>query len=224
MKFKFIALLIIHNRYVIIKLKIIGDKMNIVNTPNLETERLILRKFTENDINALYLLLKDEEVMKFLPSFPLSSIQEAKKFYEKTYADAYKQKQSYKYAICLKTVNFPIGFIKTDIDDSYDFGYALRKEFWHQGIVREASKRLIEQLKSDGIPYITATHDINNPRSGNVMKAIGMHYKYSYRELWQPKNISVIFRMYQLNFDGNDDMVYKKYWDKYEDHFIETTL
>ena len=33
-----------------------------MNTPTLETERLILRKFTEEDINALFLILKDEEV------------------------------------------------------------------------------------------------------------------------------------------------------------------
>ena len=37
------------------------------NTPVLETERLILRKFTGEDIEALYLLLKDEEVNTFLP-------------------------------------------------------------------------------------------------------------------------------------------------------------
>ena len=45
--------------------------------------------------------------------------------------------------------------------------------------------------------------------------------QYSYEELWQPKNILVTFRMYQLNFDGQEDRVYKKYWDKYPVHFIE---
>lgn len=38
-----------------------------MNTPVLETKRLILRKFTERDIEALFLILKDEEVNKFLP-------------------------------------------------------------------------------------------------------------------------------------------------------------
>ena len=54
------------------------------------------------------------------------------------------------------------------------------------------------------------------------MQAIGMKYRYSYKELWQPKNFMVTFRMYQLNFDGNDGRVYTKYWDMYENHFIET--
>ena len=58
---------------------------------------------------------------------------------------------------------------------------------------------VIDQLKKDEIPYITATHDINNPRSGEVMKKLGMKYQYSYKEQWQPKDILVTFRMYQLN-------------------------
>ena len=68
--------------------------------------------------------------------------------------------------------------------------------------------------KKDGIPYITATHDIKNPRSGNVMKRLGMLYQYSYKEQWQPKNILTTFCMYQLNFDGQDKRVYKSYLDQ----------
>ncbi len=35
--------------------------------PCLETKRLILRSFTEDDTDALYLLLSDQEVNTFLP-------------------------------------------------------------------------------------------------------------------------------------------------------------
>lgn len=195
-----------------------------MNTPKLETERLILRKFTKDDLDALFLILKDEEVNKFLPWYPMKNLEETKRFYEERYAAKYDEPQAYAYAICLKSDNYPIGYIKVDISDSYDLGYGLRKEFWHQGIVSEAAQALVEQLKKDGIPYITATHDINNPRSGGVMKRIGMEYKYSYEELWQPKNFLVTFRMYQLNLDGNKDRVYKKYWNTYEKHFVEENV
>lgn len=190
-----------------------------MDTPQLETERLILRKFTEEDIEALYLLLKDEEVNVFLPWFPVKNMEEAKAFYEKRFVD-----KRYYFAICLKEDNYPIGYVKADIDDSHDFGYALRKEFWHRGIVTEASRTLIELLKKDGIPYITATHDKNNPRSGGVMRQLGMKYCYSYKEQWQPKNFFVTFRMYQLNFDGQEDRVYQKYWNLYDIHFVETDI
>ncbi len=192
-----------------------------MNTPVLETGRLILRKFTERDMEALFLILKDKEVNRFLPWYPVKNMEETKKFYEEKYASKYAQPQGYAYAICLKEDNFPIGYIKVDMEEHHDFGYGLRKEFWHKGIVTEAGKAVAGQVKKDGLPYITATYDRNNPRSGNVMQKIGMIYRYSYEEYWQPKNFLVVFRMYQLNFSRNNDFVYKKYWNESGNHFIE---
>ena len=56
------------------------------------------------------------------------------------------------------------------------------------------------------------------------MRQIGMKYCYSYEELWQPKNYAVIFRMFQLNFDGCEDRVYQKYWNLYKTHFVEENI
>ena len=193
-----------------------------MNTPVIETERLILRKFTENDLKAFYQIYSDEEVNTFLPWFPLKTMEEARRFYENRYETKYREKNAYNYAVCLKKDNIPIGYINVSMDDSFDFGYGLRKEFWHRGIITEAGKAVVEQLRKDGIPYITATHDINNPRSGGVMKQLGMKYQYSYEEQWQPKDFPVIFRMYQLNLDGNEDRVYDKYWNISAVHFVET--
>lgn len=192
-----------------------------MNTPTLETSRLILRKFSEADMEALFLILKDEEVNRFLPWYPMKNLEETKQFYEERYVSQYALPQAYAYAICLKSDNYPIGYIKVDMDEAHDLGYGLRKEFWHQGIVSEAAMAVVELVKKEGIPYITATHDRNNLRSGNVMQKVGMKYCYSYEENWQPKNILVTFRMYQLNFKENDDFVYRKYWNMYENHFVE---
>lgn len=191
------------------------------NTPVLETERLILRKFTEEDMNALFLILKDEEANQFLPWYPVKNLEETKSFFEERYASRYAQPQAYAYAICRKEDNVPIGYMNVATEESHDFGYGIRREYWHQGIATEAGKAVVEQVKKDGLPYITATHDQNNPRSGKVMQKLGMKYCYSYEEQWQPKDFLVIFRMYQLNFTADDDFVYKKYWNESENHFIE---
>lgn len=193
-----------------------------MNTPTLEIGRLILRKFTENDVEALYRIYSDEEVNRFLPWFPAKNRAEAYRIYEEAYAANYALPQAYAYAVCLKKDNVPIGYIKVGMEENHDLGYGLRKEFWHRGIMTEAGTAVAAQVKRDGLPYITATHDRNNPRSGGVMKQIGMKYQYSYEEQWMPKNIPVTFRMYQLNFDGRDDRVYKKYWDDAAVHFVET--
>ena len=192
-----------------------------MNTPTIETHRLILRKFTEADMDALFLILKDKAVNEFLPWYPAKSLEETRRFYEERYATEYAKPQGYAYAICLKDDNFPIGYMKVGMEEAHDFGYGLRKEFWHKGIATEAGRAIVAQVQQDGLPYITATHDRNNPRSGGVMRNVGMKYQYSYEEQWQPKNFPVIFRMYQLNLDGNESRGYQKYWDVSAVHFIE---
>ena len=184
------------------------------NTPTLETERLLLRRFSENDLYALFKIHSDKDVNTYLPWFPLQSIEEASLFLRERYLDTYRQPYGYKYAICLKNDNIPIGYVNIGINEPHDLGYGLLKAFWRNGIVTEAANAVIHQVKKDGIPYITATHDIKNPRSGNVMKRLGMLYQYSYKEQWQPKNILTTFCMYQLNLDGQDKRVYKGYLDQ----------
>lgn len=191
------------------------------NTPVLETGRLILRRFTKEDAEAVFLIYSDKEVNTYLPWFPLKTMEEAEVFLEERYLRTYEEPQGYRYAVCLKEDPVPIGYINVSMDESHDFGYGLRKEFWHRGIVTEGCRAVIEQLKKDGLPYITATHDINNPRSGQVMKRLGMEYQYTYKEQWQPKDIPVRFRMYQMNLDGNRDRVYRGYWDRYPEHEVE---
>lgn len=68
------------------------------------------------------------------------------------------------------------------MEEHHDSGYALSKELWHRGIVTEAAKAIVKQVKQNVLPYITATHDIKNPRSGHVMEAVGMKYRYTYEE------------------------------------------
>lgn len=75
-----------------------------MNTPTLNTRRLILRKFNENDLEAFY----DKEVNQFLPWFPLKNLDEAKSFYQERYASIYQKKQGYAYAICLKKTILPL--------------------------------------------------------------------------------------------------------------------
>lgn len=54
-----------------------------MNTPTITTNRLILRKFTKDDLEAFYRIYQDEKVNTFLPWFPLKSLEEAKDFLTK---------------------------------------------------------------------------------------------------------------------------------------------
>ena len=120
-------------------------------TPTLNTRRLTLRKFNENDLEAFYDIFSDKEVNQFLPWFPLKNLDEAKSFYQERYASIYQKKQRYAYAICLKENNTPIGYINIDLDESHDLGYGLKKEYWHQEIVSEAVNPLFNKLKKKSL-------------------------------------------------------------------------
>ena len=117
----------------------------------------------------------------------------------------------YHYAVCLREDNRPIGYVNLGTGGAYDLGYGLLEEFWHRGIMTEACRAVVRRAAQDGIPYVTATHDRQNPLSGRVMVRLGMRYCYSYEEQWQPKDFPVVFRLYQLNLDGQAGRVYEGY-------------
>lgn len=190
------------------------------NTPVLYTERLILRRFTQEDAKALFDIFSDKDVNAFLPMFPLESLQEAEQYLRETYLKSYNKPVGYRYAICLKSDNIPIGYVGLSDNESHDFGYGLMKRYWNKGIVTEAAKAVLDRIRLSGMDYVTATHDVKNPASGEVMKKIGMTYQYSYEEQWQPKDVLVTFRMYQKNFDEQNQWVYNGYKNSYP-HFVE---
>ena len=121
--------------------------MGFTNTPTLETERLLLRRFSEKDLYALFKIHSDKDVNTYLPWFPLQSIEEASLFLRERYLDTYRQPYGYKYAICLKNDNIPIGYVNIDINEPHDLGYGLLKAFWRNGIVTEAANAVIHQVK-----------------------------------------------------------------------------
>lgn len=189
----------------------------------LETKRLILRNLesSKQDMQALYSLLSDKEVNEFLPIFPMKSLADTEEYFHNRILNKYESNSGLYLAICLKENNIPIGYITIGNAPNHDFGYGLRKEYWNQEIVTEAASAVISHLENSGYHFITATHDVNNIGSGKVMEKLGMEYQYSYKELWQPKNFWVTFRMYQLNFTTDADFVYREYWNKYPEHFVE---
>lgn len=126
--------------------------MTAKNTPTLYTQQLILRQFNEMDLPALYDLLKDSEVNTFLPWLPVENMEEAKNFLHSRFLNYYKQPSAYRYAICLKEDNKPIGYVCLSEDISHDFGYALKKDCWHKGYATQSAHAVIQRLKKTDTP------------------------------------------------------------------------
>lgn len=105
----------------------------------LNTERLIIRRFKENDWQDLYEYLSDDEVVKFEP-YEAFSLEQAKE--EANYRitdDAF-------YAVCLKSSGKLIGnlyFCKGDFD-TFELGYVFNKKYQKLGYAAESAKALLD--------------------------------------------------------------------------------
>ena len=178
--------------------------MRAENTPRLETERLILRKFKPEDVWDAFLIYRDKEINRFLPWHPVRSIREMQEFFEKQIFPEYEKEGAYRYALEEKETHQVIGYLKlVQIDlqaRSGALGYGLRREFWNRGLMIEAARALLSRLREDGFRVVTAAYDQNNPRSGRVLEKLGMRYIRSYEEQWQPKDFKVTFLLYQIDF------------------------
>ncbi|MDR2233748.1 MAG: GNAT family N-acetyltransferase, partial [Tannerella sp.] len=70
------------------------------NTPEIRTERLILRRFTENDVKAFFDIMSDKAVNEYLPWFPFETLEEAKNYLQEKFLKTYEKQVGFRYAIC----------------------------------------------------------------------------------------------------------------------------
>ena len=156
-------------------------------TQRLETQRLILRRFRLDDAEAMYKnWASDSEVTKFLtwPTHPSVNIT---KVLLDSWVASYEKMDNYQWAIVPKdNGDEPIGSIaavqvKDDLGIIH-IGYCMGRAWWHQGIMSEALKALIDfffdQVDAN---RVEARHDPRNPHSGMVMKKCGMRYEGTMR-------------------------------------------
>ena len=156
-------------------------------TQTIETERLILRRFNTGDTEAMFRnWASDPEVTKYLTWPPHASADVSRKVLEE-WIPSYEQDNYYQWGIVLKeNGDEPIGSIAAvsmnDDIDMVHIGYCIGKDWWHQGIMSEALKAVMDFFFDKvGANRIESRHDPRNPHSGMVMKKCGMRYEGTMR-------------------------------------------
>lgn len=153
-----------------------------LGTRQIETERLILRRFTVEDADKMYEnWANDPEVTKYL-TWPTHQDVETTKAVLKDWVAGYEKENQYQWCIALKEKNEPIGSISVvgscEKANSVEIGYCIGRAFWHQGYTSEALAAVMKFfLDEAGAARIQARHDAKNPHSGDVMKKCGMKYE-----------------------------------------------
>ena len=153
-----------------------------------ETDRLIVRQWEDKDYKDLFEYASLDEVTKYL-SFPTyTSIETAKERIEFLKNEYKEDKYEQDYAIELKGASKVIGAIsllhyKDKAEGEIEIGYAMNPSFQGKGYMTEVVKEMFKYIKRNNIAKrIILRHDVENLKSGNVMKRAGMTFEGIFRK------------------------------------------
>jgi len=146
--------------------------------PEVETERLCLRMFTPDDLNALALLYGDPDVMKYIATGEPASREETE--YHLGRLINYWQEHDFgRWAVTLKADGRFIGYCGLALyEGRHELMYGLSKQHWSRGYATEAVRATLrygfEELKLGLIAAVTRKENV---ASQHVMKKVGMKYE-----------------------------------------------
>jgi ribosomal-protein-alanine N-acetyltransferase len=144
----------------------------------LETKRLLLRQFLEEDAEAMYWLNADPEVIKYTGDPPFKDVAQSLDLI-KNYIQYEKYKMG-RLTLIVKETKEVIGWcgLKYHHDsDEVDIGYRIKRSAWGKGYATEAAQVCLkdgfERLK---LKTIVGHAMKDNHASINVFKKLGMKY------------------------------------------------
>ncbi len=109
--------------------------------PVINTERLLLRRISQNHINEIFFLRSDVKIMKYMDKIPAKTINDASDFIQKI-TEQEKNNEAITWAITIKGETKLIGTICfwKILKEHYraEIGYQLHPEHWGKGIMQEA--------------------------------------------------------------------------------------
>jgi len=140
---------------------------------NIETNNLIIRNFTEQDIDALYNIKYDKWVMEFIPTYLERNVTKEKINEYITNFNLYEDTQNYKskrkYAIENKKTNEVMGSISFGMNDllhEYELGWQMIEQYCKKGYASEAAVAFSEYFcENNNVDYLIAVMDVDNPAS-----------------------------------------------------------
>lgn len=147
---------------------------------HLETKRLIIRNFNENDLEALVPILGNEKVMHFSLKGPQKT-REGVKGYLKWILD-HDEKYGYSLFAIIEMHSKQLiglaGFMCQTIDDEQkiEIGYRLHPDYWSQGLAAEATSALADYAFNQmHVKELVSIIDPRNEPSIKVAQRLGMH-------------------------------------------------
>ena len=144
-------------------------------SPRIETERLILRRYKESDIDAIYEIITDERLSKYI-KFPNLTKEEELECIKKWIAEADESRYE-KWVIESRQDGSVIGTIDVNTvlrkHNYCNVGYTIRYNYWGNGYASEALKAVSDYLLLDRGYYLVecSCNELNIQSSRAIIKA-----------------------------------------------------
>lgn len=154
--------------------------------PVLETQRLILRKFTPEDAKEVLSMRSDQKIMHHMDSNPHQSIEQSEDFIRENLS-TYAEGKGIFWAITEKDSGLFIGdFAFWRIDSKNlraEIGYTLKPDFWGRGYMKEAMDAAIEfGFNKLHLHSYEANINPKNANSRKILERTGFKKEAYFRE------------------------------------------
>ena len=158
---------------------VLFGRMNMIY---LETDRLILRDYSADDIYAYYRLKTDEQTMYYMQDIKLDSFNAAKEELADVLADMAKDDRKFYFLhMELKDTHEQVGSIgytvvdRTPVGKIVHMGYFTYPKYWGNGYTSEALRSVLEYAFTKNDVYRVTTGCLaENKGSERVMQKNGM--------------------------------------------------
>jgi RimJ/RimL family protein N-acetyltransferase len=157
----------------------------------LETERLELRRFTDDDVENLVELDGDPEVMRFINGGRPTARDEIENEVLPAFLDYYERYAGYGFwAAIEKSTDRFVGWFhfrpaEGAPPDEVELGYRLRRSAWGKGYATEGSRALIRKGFAElGVQRVVASTMVVNVASRRVMENAGLKFVRKFHQPW----------------------------------------
>lgn len=147
----------------------------------LETERLVLREWTPDDAGALFVMLGDAEVMRYVDTGrPWEGVERVREWLGWVVKN-YRTRGWSRWAVVERDGGLAVGscgFVPLPWSGEVDFGYLFRRDRWGRGYASEiAPAALRHGFERYGFREVVASIDPKNAASRRVLEKIGFVYR-----------------------------------------------
>ncbi len=158
---------------------------------HITTTRLEIKELTANDSDLLYSVYSSENIMRYAYNDRYENRESFDKYFETVIANNDKKdnRREYQFIVHDKSSGEFIGaadieiYKKNEHGGFGEIGYFLLEKHWGNGYASEITGALIETCFCElGLHKVTASCNVHNAKSENVMKKNGMKLEGRFRK------------------------------------------